>query len=193
MTSDAEKLRLARKRQANARGNGGTLPEYCVIDLETTGLSAADAQIIEMAAILVRDGDICDTFSRMISISCPIPEEVVRLTGLNNESLEREGVPIEQALPGFLGFITDHPLIGFNISFDVAFLKTACARINVAFPRVKTVDVLELARRKVVGLSSMKLECLAEYYKIAPYTPHRAMNDCLATHQIYIKLCDQSE
>ena len=188
--SDAEKLRLARKRQAGGRAYGGALPEYCVIDLETTCLSAAEAQIIEMAAIHVRRDDICDTFSRLIIVSCPVPEEVVKLTGLTNDTLEREGVPIDQALPDFLGFIGGYPLVGYNIAFDIAFLRTACGRLNVAFPRIKTVDVLELARRQVSGLSSMKLESLAEHYKLAPYTPHRAMNDCLATYQIYSKLCD---
>ena len=188
--SDAEKLRLALKRQAGGRAQAGALSEYCVIDLETTGLSAAEAQIIEMAAIHVRGGDICDTFSRLISISCRIPEEVVKLTGLTNDTLENAGVPIDQALPDFLGFIGCYPLVGYNIAFDIAFLRTACGRINAAFPRTKSVDVLELARREVSGLSSMKLERLAEHFKLAPYTPHRAMNDCLATYQIYSKLCD---
>ena len=192
-SSDAENLRLARRRQASARAHGAALQEYCVVDLETTGLSAADAQIIEMAAILVRDGDICDTFSRLISITCPIPVEVVKLTGLTDDTLEREGAPIERALPDFLGFIEGHPLVGYNISFDIAFLRTACDRINAAFPRARTVDVLELARRKLFGLPSMKLECLAEHYRLESYIPHRAMNDCMATHQIYMKLCNQSK
>lgn len=188
--SDAERLRLVRKHQANARVHGGALPEYCVIDLETTGLSASDAQIIEMAAIHVLDGEVCDSFSRLIRISCPIPEEVVKLTGLTDNVLEREGVPMKQALPDFLEFVGNHPLVGYNIAFDIAFLRAACGRFTVAFPRTKTVDVLELARRKVFGLPSMKLECLAEHFRLAPYTPHRAMNDCQVTYRLYMKLCD---
>ena len=188
--SDAERLRLARKHQANARVHGGALPEYCVIDLETTGLSASDAQIIEMAAIHVLDGEVCDTFSRLIRISCPLPEEVVKLTGLTDNVLEREGVPMKQALPDFLEFVGNHPLVGYNIAFDIAFLRAACAKLTVAFPRTKTVDVLELARRKVFGLPSMRLERLAEHFQLAPYTPHRAMNDCQVTYRLYMKLCD---
>lgn len=188
--SDAEKLRLARKHQANARVHGGALPEYCVIDLETTGLSASDAQIIEMAAIHVRDGEVCDAFSRLIRISCPLPEEVVRLTGLTDNVLECEGAPMKKALPDFLEFVGNHPLVGYNIAFDIAFLRAACGKFAVAFPRTKTVDVLELARRKVFGLPSMKLECLAEHYQLAPYIPHRAMNDCRVTYHLYMKLCD---
>ena len=187
---DAEKMRLARKHQANAHIHGDALPEYCVIDLETTGLSASNAQIIEMAAIHVRDGEVCDTFSRLIRISCPLPEEVIKLTGLTDNVLECEGVPMKQALSDFIEFVGSHPLVGYNIAFDIAFLRAACGRFTVAFPRMKTVDVLELARRKVFGLPSMKLECLAEHYQFVPYTPHRAMNDCQVTYHLYKKLCD---
>ena len=188
--SNAELMQRARRQQTAARLQGTMLQEYCVVDLETTGLSASEAHIIEMAAIHVREGNICDSFSRLIRISTPIPEEVTKLTGLTDEKLEHEGIPLEQAIPEMLEFIGNRPMVGYNVVFDIAFLRVACKHLVIPFPRVKTVDVLELARRKMLGLPSLKLERLAEHYHLTELTLHRAMNDCRMTNQIYMKLCE---
>lgn len=187
--SNYEKQRLLRKQEAVRSGNT-PLTDYCVIDLETTGLSADNDQIVELGAVRVSSGNICDRFSRLIRIDRPLPASVAELTGLSDEMLESGGEPLETALPLFLEFIAAVPIVGYHVSFDMAFLREACRRFGLQLPRVRIIDTLELARRKVFGLPSLKLERLVEYYHLDALPLHRALNDCLLTQQVYAKLTE---
>lgn len=187
--SIVEKQLLARRRNA-AYINGAVSDEYYVIDLETTGLSTSEDYIVEIGAIRVAAGVIHDCFSRLILIEQPMPPAIVNLTGITDDIVKRDGGLLEVVLPEFLKFIGTGPVVGYNVSFDIAFLRTACSNLHLEMPRIHTVDVLDLARRKVFGLPSLKMERLAEYFHLTTSVVHRALNDCQLTWQIYQKLTE---
>ena len=58
--------------------------EYVVMDLEMTGLSAKTDQIIEIAAIKIKDGEIVDTYACIVNSHCSVPERIVELTGITD-------------------------------------------------------------------------------------------------------------
>lgn len=59
--------------------------DYVVVDLETTGLSAAYDEIIEIGCIRVRNGVAIDTYSQLVKPDTEIDEYISELTGITNE------------------------------------------------------------------------------------------------------------
>lgn len=182
--SKAGKRQMA-ARQAGARARTGECLVW--IDLETTGLQPDRDEIIEFGALRL-DGDRETEFSCLVRPSGPLPQTVAELTGLTDEMLQEQGVAMEQALKKFLSFIGKDRLIGYNLSFDMVFLRAACQRNGQPMPTNRSADLLNLARRKVSGVSNFKLTTLAAHFALAQQTSHRALADCRLMREIYIKL-----
>ena len=64
------------------------IDEYIVLDLETTGFSPSNCEIIEMAAIKVRNNEIVDTFQSFVKPKNVIPEYITGLTGISQSMVE---------------------------------------------------------------------------------------------------------
>lgn len=183
--SKAAKRQMAQHRQSV---HEKPTESYVVIDLETTGLDQKRDQIIEYGAIKVKNGEITETFSRLVRCDKSLPHEVVELTGITDAMLEAQGSEPSQALADFLGFIGQERLVGYNISFDMNFLHMACNRFEHPAPANRCADLLSLARRRIYGITNYKLTTLAEHFSLPTQTAHRALEDCLLIHAIYRNL-----
>ena len=62
---------------------------YVVFDLETTGLypNSGDT-IIEIGAVKISDGKIIDRFDELINPGRNLSEEIIKITGIDNEMLK---------------------------------------------------------------------------------------------------------
>lgn len=158
--------------------------DYIVIDLETTGLSPSDGEIIEFAAVKVRNGEIIDTFSSLANPRCLIDLHITALTGITNDMLA-QAPDIAEVLGSFLTFIHGAPLVGHNVSFDVNFLYDSAVRHYGQPVCNDWVDTLRIARRVAAHLPNHKLATLANYYGIPNDQAHRALSDVLCTQKLY--------
>ncbi len=179
----AQRLIAQRTQAKRARANA----DYISIDLETTGLNPTTDTIVEYGAVKVEHGEPTQTFSALVQQTTPLPSPIAALTSLDDATLAREGLPPEQALAGFLAFIGKSPLIGYNVTFDLSFLRAACTRYAQPPPTNLCRDLLPLARRKCSDLPNHRLETLAQHFALQP-PPHRALPDALLAHHLYIKL-----
>ena len=68
---------------------------YVLVDIETTGLSPKECEIIEIGAIKVKENKIVDTFDTLLKIDGRLPYFITKLTGITNEMLE-EGIEQEK-------------------------------------------------------------------------------------------------
>lgn len=162
------------------------IKDYCVIDLEMTGLNAKHHKILEVAAVKVREKRVVDTFSVLIHQNMPLSEELTELTGITNEMLKH--APREdEVLDAFFDFIGEDILIGQNVIFDYGFLKQAAINRKMEFER-KSVDTLKIARRCLPSLEKKTLDSLCTYYGITMEHHHRALDDAGATQILYERL-----
>ncbi len=58
---------------------------YCVLDLETTGLSPYENEIIEIAMLRVRSGSVQQIFQTLVHPEHRISRFITNLTGISNE------------------------------------------------------------------------------------------------------------
>lgn len=165
------------------------LPEqFIVFDLETTGLKPETHEIIEIGAIRVnRDSEHHVTFQTLIRPRKKIPKKITEITGITQEMADKQGQLIEQALPKFIDFIGDLPLVSFNAEFDMAFLKNAMKQVQPRTSiRNKVSCALKMARRAWPDRKSYKLTDLAKDGGLSSAGTHRALGDCERAMIVYV-------
>lgn len=164
------------------------IKDYVALDLETTGLNPKTDKIIEIGAVRVREGVVKETFATFVNPGRGLSEKTKELTGITDESLK--GAPdLEEILDDLEAFLGEDTLLGHNILFDFSFLKKAMVNQKKAFDKFG-IDTLRIARRFLTDLESRNLGFLCEYYGIE-LEAHRALNDAIATHLLYKRLCQE--
>lgn len=161
---------------------------YAVIDLETSGLSSKDDEIIEIAALLIEDGEIKEEFSRLVFSETPISDSIIALTGITPEERKKKGVSLPKALEEFYNFVGKRNLVCHNSQFDSAFLRESCRKCGIPIASNRYVDTLALSRRKLRNIRDYKLQTVAEALGIDVVKQHRALADCKTTAQVFQKL-----
>ena len=67
------------------------IPEdYVVLDLETTGLSSKENEIIELSALRIRDRKVVEEFSELVKPESLISDFITNLTGIDNNLVKDE-------------------------------------------------------------------------------------------------------
>ena len=157
--------------------------DYVVVDVETTGLNPHRDKIIELGAVLVRDGEVVRTFSSLINPGRNLPRKITDLTGITNEDL-RYAPAASDYVPRFAEFIKGETLLAYNANFDVGFI-TAAFEAEGLSAKNKVLDVLELARDYIPDMPNYKLATMIEVFDLADVQTHRAADDALATAKLY--------
>ncbi|MFD1945660.1 DEDD exonuclease domain-containing protein [Nocardioides aestuarii] len=156
---------------------------FCVVDLETTGGSAAGGSMItEVGAVKVRGGEVLGEFQTLVDPRGEIPAFIAVLTGITN-SMVVDAPPIESVLPAFLEFAEGCVLVAHNAPFDVGFLRHFAEQQGRAWPRFDVVDTAKLARRVITrdDAPNCKLSSLAKVFNASTTPNHRALADARAT------------
>lgn len=160
--------------------------EYVVEDIETDGLDINNNKIIEIGAVKV--GKNREEFHRLIKIQEKLPEEIVRLTKIDDKMLEREGALIGEALKEFLEFIGEKNLVGYNVNFDIQFLNEALARENLPKIKNKVYDIMQYVKKENLFLKNYKLNTVLKSYEIEEEVPHRALEDAILEEKLILKV-----
>lgn len=161
------------------------VPDYVVFDLETTGISAATDQVVEISAVKVRGGQVVGEFSTLVNPGRPIPRAASQVNGIT-DYMVKDSPTFLEALEAFLDFAGDAVLVGHNIqSFDMKFLYRDARKFWNLIPDNDYVDTLQMSRMCLPQLSHHRLTDLAEHYEISPEGAHRALNDCRMNQQVF--------
>ncbi len=159
--------------------------EFVAFDLETTGLSSLKEVIIEIGAVILKDGEVVDTFQTFVDPKRRLEPKIIELTGIADSMLV--GAPdIAEVLPEFLRFCGDRPLVAHNADFDVGFLTAACERLNLPFDPTY-IDTLVLSQNLMPQLSKHKLNIVADALSLPDFNHHRASDDALTCGYLYLR------
>ncbi len=169
------------------------VPDYCIFDLETTGISCAHDEVVEISAIKVIGGFIQDEFSTLVNPGMPIPFYASEVNGITDDMVA-DSPDFEEALGQFLKFAGDLVLVGHNIhSFDMKFIQRDAQKYFGKVVGNDYIDTLPLARMYLPELSHHTLSDLAKYYGISTRGAHRALADCKMNQRIFESLHDEME
>lgn len=167
--------------------------DFVVLDIETTGYSQF-SDIIEIGALIVKNGEIADTFQSLVKPSdfeeriaedgFYLDDFIVKLTGITDNMLTI-APNIKDVLQLFLDFTGDGVIVAHNANFDINFLYDA---INYWFQKEfnnNFIDTLRVSRRVFKEYDKHKLSYLARELKLQHMPSHRALSDCYVTLSLY--------
>ena len=164
------------------------IPNYVVFDLETTGISWKQDEVIEISAIKVHNHKVVSEFTTLVNPRCEIPYSASQINGITDDMV-RDAPIFEAALADFLDYIEEYVLVGHNIhAFDMKFIYRDCKRYFGKVPGNDYVDTLKVARSCLPQLRHHRLTDLAAYYGISIDGAHRALNDCRMNQVVYKRL-----
>lgn len=181
-SNEAKRLMSKRRRKKSSADS------YVILDIETTGFSIENDDIIEIGAIEIRGANVVKEYSELISINVSVPETIRRVTGIDNNMLKEKGRDICDVLRKLFEIISGKTVFIYNAPFDLGFLKKEAERNNLEFPDINVKDLLVEARSKISDAANYKLEVIAEHLGIICKQKHRAVDDCRLLHEVYIKL-----
>lgn len=162
---------------------------FVAYDFETTGFNHIEDEIIEIGAVKIAEGKIVETFTTLIKPTKEITERITQVTGIDNAMVEN-APSIADVLPDFYKFCYNTIMVGHNsIGFDNLFLQNISHKLKYNFD-MKQMDTLNLSREYIKGIKNYKLGTVSEYLNIKLANAHRALNDTIATAQVFIKLTD---
>ena len=165
--------------------------EFVAFDLETTGLSSRDDRIIEIGAVILKDGQEIDRFQTFVDPERQLERKIVELTGITDEMLQ--GAPkIQEILPKFLEFVGDRVLVAHNSDFDTGFIRAECQRQGLPY-RYTAADTLILSQNLLQHLSKFKLDIVSNALNLPDFNHHRAGDDAMTCGLIMTKLMEMLE
>lgn len=159
--------------------------DYCVFDLETTGISPNYDSVVEISAVKVIGGEVVDEYTTLVNPHRPIPYGASHVNGITDDMV-KDAPDFEVALKEFLDFAGDLVLVGHNIgSFDMKFLYRDAMSFWGKTVGNDFIDTLYLSRACLPQLHHHTLTDLADIFNIDTKGAHRALNDCRMNQQVY--------
>ncbi|RDU61640.1 3'-5' exonuclease [Helicobacter sp. MIT 14-3879] len=155
---------------------------FCIIDIETTGFSPNNDDIIEIGAIKYINGNIIDRFESYINAK-NIPPKITEITGITtNETINAPN--IKNVLERFKLFLKDSIFMAHNINFDFNFINEKL--ILNSIPPMKNLKLCTLnLARKTIASEKYGLEHLNKVLDINYPTRHRAYADCIIALKVF--------
>ena len=162
---------------------------YTVFDTETTGLEPSNGdEIIQIGAARIVNNRLLrqENFDQIIDPERPLRPESIPIHGIT-EDMVRGQPTIDGVLPAFHAFCEDTVLIAHNAAFDMRFLQLKEERTGLRFSQ-PVLDTLLLSAVVHPNQESHKLDIILERLGIHIETRHNALEDALATGQVFLKL-----
>ena len=163
---------------------------YAIIDVETTGTSAAHGKLTEIAIVLHDGVAVKESFTTLINPECSIPFHITRLTGITNEMVANAPKFYEVARK-IIELTAGRIFVAHNAMFDYTFVKEEFKRLGYEFKR-KTICTVKLGRKLIPGHRSYSLGNICADLGIQITDRHRAIGDALATAKLFEILVQQN-
>lgn len=159
---------------------------FVVVDVETTGMSAIDDRITEIAMMKVQGGTLVDEFSTLVNPLVTIQPFITSMTGIDNVMVQNAPTARE-VVPFIAEFLGDAIFVAHNASFDWGFVTQTARRERGIELRNPTLCTVKLSGRIFPNLPSKSLGPVAEHLNIRIPERHRASGDAYATALMLVK------
>lgn len=163
--------------------------DFCVIDLETTGLNVKKDEILTFACVPMKGMKILvnDSFYTLIKPK-KYKIRTMKFHGISEKDLEN--APLFEEIADTILNKLNGIIVGHAIEIDVEFLKRYFKKVGIKFER-QTIDVAllekwlgeRLGERKVA--EELTLDALIKSYGLKATYRHNALADAFFTAQIF--------
>jgi superfamily I DNA/RNA helicase len=160
---------------------------FTAVDLETTDNDTEKAEIVEIAAVRVRNGEIVEQFNTLVKPKVGISPGASATHGIHQSDVATAS-PFVDIWPKFQAFCGSDVIVAHNgYEFDFKILQRMAKELGKRFD-LCTYDTLPLARD--LYPTSRKLGDLARQFGVPLEKAHRALDDSVALARVTLRLDD---
>lgn len=169
---------------------------FVAFDTETTGLIAGVDGLVEVAAVVFRDGSILAEHEQLVDPGIPIPRVASEINNITDAMVR--GMPsIREALPGLLEVLGQGIPVAHNAGFDAGFLSPAIQASGLSATEAPILDTRNLARAAFPRRASYSLDNLTRDLHPEPLAgaggsadrAHRALADARRCAALFESCC----
>ena len=161
---------------------------YVVVDTETTGGAAwSRDRITEIAAVVVRNGEIVEMFETLVNPQRSIPYFVTQLTNITWDMV-KDAPTFGRIAPDVVRVLEGNVFVAHNANFDWRFVTSELSRSTGQRLKGRRLCTVKMARKVLPQLSRRSLDYIARYYGVEIRGRHRAGGDALATAKCLIRM-----
>ena len=158
--------------------------EFCIVDIETNGSKTDKHQIIELAAVKVKNGQIIDRFESLVHTK-EINPHITEITGIAADDTIN-APQLKDVLIRFKLFLGNAVFVAHDVKFDYSFISKSLQKIGLEPLLNRSLCSLALAERTVVSYR-YALSYLNETLQLNPQARHhRAMSDVITTYGLFL-------
>lgn len=188
--SNAAKFRQAKTMTRKVKPMGQSSDETAMValDLETTGINAAQDAILSIGAVRRSASGRIDHFYKLIQVERQVPANITALTEITTEMLTARGVSLKAAMEELRAFVGELAIVGYNLRFDEGFLAAACKQLDLPELSNRMVDLMPFVKKTNQFLDNYRLQTVLAEYDIENKNPHHSLADAQATFSLADKL-----
>jgi len=161
---------------------------YVVVDTETTGgRHGSGDRITEIAAVVVRDGEIVELFETLVNPERSIPYFVSQLTNITWDMV-KDKPTFDCVAPDVMRILEGNVFVAHNMMFDWRFVTSELSRSTGRKLQGRRLCTVKMARKVLPQLSRRSLDHVARYYGVEIHGRHRAGGDALATAKCLLRM-----
>jgi DNA polymerase-3 subunit epsilon/CBS domain-containing protein len=160
-----------------------------VFDTETTGLDVSRDRVVQIGAVRVERGRVCpdETFLALVNPSMPIPPASTAIHGIDDAAVA-SAPPFAEIHAGIQAFVGDAVVVGQSVGFDLAILLRETRRMGAVWRPPHFLDTKLLYAALGDDREERSLDDLAGLLGIAIAHRHTALDDAMATAEIFVRL-----
>jgi DNA polymerase-3 subunit epsilon len=165
---------------------------YVVVDVETTGgRPYGGDRITEVAAVVVRDGQLAEVFETLVNPGRPIPAFITQITNISWDMV-KDAPTFAAVEPQLLDVIAGNVFAAHNANFDWRFICSEVFRASGQQLIGRRLCTVRLARKILPQLPRRSLDHVANYYGVEISGRHRAAGDAIATARCLLRLLEDA-
>ncbi|MCL1079311.1 DNA polymerase III subunit epsilon [Parashewanella spongiae] len=173
--------------------------ELLALDFETTGLNRNTDRILSIGYTNIQKGVISLKNSQhfLVNTQVKLSKENVHIHNIM-DSEQATGLPVDQVIARLLQDLTGKVMLVHFAQVELSFLKQACIQLYGMAPVFPVIDTLMMAKRRLdlsdtpYEPSKLRLISLREEFKLPPHHEHNALNDALATAELFLAMLNKN-
>lgn len=165
------------------------------VDFETTGLDAKKDKLLSVGYVKMVGNQInlATCFHQVINTQeklCPSNVAIHQIT----DQEQNLGQSLETVVENLLTAMTGHVMLVHFANIEKNFLQQACKQLYGIAPVFPIIDTLMVEKRlrdslhQEYGAEQLRLPRLREHYQLPGYYAHNALNDALATAELFLAM-----
>lgn len=153
---------------------------YAIVDIESTGGSIGKDRMIQFACVLMKNGEIIETFDTFVNPLKSVPKRIQELTGIHPRELKT--APYFEDIAFLLRNMLEETIfVAHNVGFDFQFLNEEFKRVGVPELTIPAIDTVQLSQVVFPTSNSYALQEIVEWLGYDLDRPHNALFDAEAT------------